>query len=292
MSVASGVIEFLLRLSGASKEISERTFYKEMRKRAAECKRGERRVPRFVGVKVEKGVYCGMNYFVFIPPQVDTIKSVMCLHGSGYLNCYRRSQVKFAAELAKNTHAKVYFPLYAKLPFATALSCFALLNNFYSFLKKRGEVCFVGDSSGGALALALAAEHRSARFVVAVSPWLKLPVGKEGRMVQSDKMLSVTKLDFTATLWREGVMENDVRVSPFYGEYSGKELLLFAGERELFRPDILRFFSEKAKNGASVTYEEGKGQQHCYPLMPTPEGKRARKIIFQWINRALYGDKK
>ena len=290
MSVTSGLIECLLRLSGASREISENTFYKQMRKNAVKNKRGKRR-PRFLGVKVEEGVYCGMKYFVFVPPQVDTAKSILYVHGSGYVNVYRRAQVRFAACLAKNTHAKVYFPLYAKLPYATVLPCFALLNNYYVFLKKRGEVLLVGDSCGGTLALSLAAEHISARSVVAISPWLRIFIGEEGRYVQSDLMLSFSKLDYAAKLWSEGVGEEDVRVSPLFGNYAGKNVLLFAGEREIFRPDAARFFHEKSMAGATVTYVEGKGQQHCFPLMPTPEGARARKMIFEKMRSLLYGDR-
>ena len=290
MSVASGIAEFLLRLSGASREISEKNFYKLMRRKAIKWKRGERSAPRFCGVKVEREVYCGMPYFVFVPPEVDTAKCVMYLHGSGYVNNYRRAQVRLAAEIAENTHAKVYFPLYVKLPFCTVLPCFALLNNYFAFLRKRSVVCLAGDSSGAALALSLAAEHRSVRSVVAISPWLRLPVGEEGRKVKSDKMLSFSKLDFAARLWREGVTEEDVRVSPIFGEYAGKKILLFAGEKEIFRPDALTFFREKSSHGATVTYVEGRGQQHCYPLMQTPEGRAARRSIFKKIRMDLYGE--
>lgn len=290
MSAASGLIECLLRLSGASRRVSEKTFYKQMRKNAVRNERA-RRLPRLLGVKAERGVYCGMEYFVFVPPQVDTAKIVLYIHGSGYVNCYRRAQVRFAAELAKNTHAKVYFPLYAKLPFATVLPCFALLNNYYAFLKKRGEVFLIGDSSGAALALSLAAEHPSARSVIAISPWLCLFVGEEGRKVKSDVMLSFSKLDYTAKLWSEGVDQEDVRVSPICGDFAGKNILLFAGEREIFRPDAIRFFREKTRMGATITYVEGKGQQHCFPLMPTPEGARARELIFRKLRGLLYGER-
>lgn len=289
MSAASGIIECFLRLSGASKPVSQKTFYKMMRRSAVKNKRSEKRAPRFLGVRVEKEVYCGMPYFVFVPREVDTAKCVMYLHGSGYVNAYRRAQVKFAARIAKNTHAKVYFPLYAKLPFSSAVPCFALLNNYYAFLKKKGEVCLVGDSSGAALALSLAAEHPSAKKIVAISPWLRLSIGEEGRKVKSDKMLSFSKLDYAAALWREGTSETDVRVSPIYGEYAGKNILLFAGEKEIFRPDAQAFFREKSKSGATVTYVEGQAQQHCFPLMATPEGAQAQKEVFNKIRAYLYG---
>ena len=291
MSVASEIVECLLRLSGASKEVSEREFYKEMRKNAFCRLRGRESLPHFSDVKTEKGVYCGMNYFLFLPTEVDTPNIVMYLHGSGYVNTYRRFHLRFAADLARNLHAKVYFPLYPKLPFADAVSCFALLNNFYAFLVKKGKVCLIGDSSGASLALSLAAKNASAKTVVAISPWVLLKVGEEGRQVTSDVVLSLSKLDYAAELWKGDLKTEDVRVSPFYGNYAGKDILLIAGEKERFRPDILRFFHEHAASGAKMSYIEGRASQHCYPLMPTPEGKGARRVIYEKMCGCLYGEK-
>ena len=292
MSVASEIIACFLCLSGASREIDEKTFYRQMRREAIRNAKGDKSLPFFLGVRGEKGVYCGMDYFLFIPDETDTSKAVMYLHGSGYMSRYQRVQLRFAADLARDLHAKVYFPLYPKLPNATALSCSALLNNFYVFLRKKGEVLLIGDSSGGALGLSLANLQPSVRSVIAISPWVRLPIGEEGREVESDRMLSLSKLEYTAGLWRGGVDRRDPRVSPIYGDYGGKDILLIAGEREIFRPDIREFFRIHSEQGATVTYLEGRGQQHCYPLMPTPEGKSARKEILCKMRAVLYGDKR
>ena len=292
MKVANGVLELFLRLSGASKTISEKTFYKKMRKNAVKTVKGKDRLPLFLGVFMEKGVYCGMRYFCFIPPQVDTAKSILYLHGSAYVDLYCGVQIKFVASLAKNTHAKVYFPLYPKLPFSTVLPCFALLNNFFAFLKKKGEVLLMGDSSGAALALSLAEAQQSIDFVVAISPWLRLFLGEEERRVKTDLMLSFSKLSYVANLWSGGVKRTDNRVSPIYGDYGGKTILLFAGEFEMFRPLAELFTAQQRVKGATIRYIEGERQQHCYPLLPTAEGERARKIIYQEMRFRLYGEGK
>lgn len=291
MSTASSIIEELFRLSGVSKEISAKKFYKKLRKNAIRYKKGERRCPNFFGVRVERSVYCGMPYFLFLPKEVESEKSVMYIHGSGYMNGYRRAQAKFAAEIAQNTHAKVYFPLYPKLPIATVLPCFALLNNFYAFLRKKGDVLLVGDSSGASLALALAAEREEIRSVIAISPWVSLSVGEDGRAVDTDVMLSLSALDRAARLWAYDLPYESPKLSPIFGDYAGKELLVFAGGYELFRSDIRRFCHEKSEQGAVVTYREGREQQHCYPLLPTPEGREARKEIFKRLQGCIYGGK-
>ena len=243
------------------------------------------------GVKTERNVYCGMRYLTFVPSNVETDKTVLYLHGSAYMNEPRAAQLRFAAEIARKTHARVQFPIYPKLPDATAISCFALLNNYFVFLRKKGEVLLLGDSSGGALALSLAATRSDIDAVIAISPWLSLSVGEEGRTVASDVMLSVDTLDRIAPLWARDLSFEDVRVSPIQGRFKGKTLFLICGEKELFRPDVLRFCGAQSGQGATVIYLEGAGQQHCYPLMPTPEGRDAREEIIHFLQKGIYGDR-
>ena len=214
----------------------------------------------------------------------------MYIHGSGYMNGYRHIQTKFAADLARQTHAKVYFPLYPKLPVSTVLPCFALLHNFYVFLRKKGEVYLLGDSSGGSLALALAAEREEIASVIAISPWVSLNVGEEGRRVKSDVTLSLPTLDRVARLWAYDLPYENVKLSPINGDYHGKDILLFAGEKEIFCPDLRRFAERVGASGGRILYVEGEGQQHCYPLFPTPEGRGARERIRCDLQQKIYGE--
>ena len=291
MSVSSRLIDRLFLLCRVAREVSPRKFYRKMRKNAIRRKRNGCYRFWICGVKTEQHVYCGMRYLTFVPKNVETVKTILYLHGSAYMNEPRAAQVRFAAEIARKTHAKVHFPIYPKLPDATAISCFALLNNYFVFLKKKGEVLLIGDSSGGALALSLAATRPEVGSVIAVSPWLSLAVGEEGRAVSTDVMLSTDMLDRIARLWARDLSFDDVRLSPIQGIFKGKSLFLLCGEMERFRPDILRFCKEQSERGATVRYLEGVGQQHCYPLMPTPEGSAARREIIRALQRSLYGDR-
>ena len=290
MSVSSRLIERLFLLWGTAKPISTSKFYRKLRRNAIRRNGGRCVLPQF-GVRVERNVYCGMPYLTFVPKEVETTKRVMYLHGSAYMNAPRAAQIAFASEIARKTHAKVCFPLYPKLPTSTILPCFALLNNYYVFLRKQGEVLLVGDSSGGTLALALAATREEARSVIAISPWISLNVCEEGRAVRTDVMLSVDTLDRVARLWAKGLPFDDVRLSPSQGTFKGKNLLLTCGEKEILRADVLRFCREQIERGATVTYLEGGGQQHCYPLLPTAEGRSARAEILRRLQATIYGDK-
>ena len=288
MSISSRLLEKAFVLTGAARPMSPKRFYKKLRKNAVTHKRGEKVKSCFLGVKTEVGVYCGMRYFVFSPREEESADVVMYLHGSGYMNVHLAAQERFAANIAKNTHLKVYFPIYPKIPLCTAVSSYAVLNNFYSFLLKQGNVILVGDSSGGALALALASERKEARLVVAVSPWVDLDLDGRADEMKEDVLLSPDTLRRAARLWRYDLPMTDVRISPTHGDFAGKKIYLFVAEKEIFRPYIREFYEKKSAQGAEIFYREGAGEQHDYPLFPTPEGRAARMMIYDVISSAAY----
>jgi len=289
MSISSKVIETVFRMRGAAQPISTEKFYRKLRKSAVAYRKGEKAKGCTHGVKRECGVYCGMRYLAFTPKQVDASSLVMYLHGSGYMNSHHAFQERFAASIAKNTHLRVFFPIYPKLPASTAVASIAVLNNFYSFLLKQGDVILAGDSSGAALCLSLAAERKEAHTVAAISPWLRLDLDERAeKMCATDVVLPFDTLRCTAKLWAKDLPFSAVKVSPMYGDFSGKNILLFAAEKELFCPYAREFYERKLAEGANVRYVEGKGQQHDYPLMPTPEGRAARSLLYQAIWEAVY----
>ena len=287
MSISSRLLEKAFVLSGAARFSSPKSFYKKMRKNAVLQKKGEKIKSCFLGVKKEIAVYCGMRYFLFSPKETDASDVVMYLHGSGYMNAHPAAQERFAANIAKHTHLAVYFPIYPKIPLSTAVSSYAVLNNFYFFLLKKGDVLLAGDSSGGALALALASERKEADFVVAISPWTDLALDERADRMKEDVVLSPETLRRAARLWRYDLPLSDVRVSPTYGDYTGKKIYLFAAEKEIFCPYIREFY-EKNRQSAEIFYREEAGQQHDYPLFPTPEGRAAREMIYDAISSAAY----
>ena len=290
MSAKSKTIEFLFRIAGVSKPQKPRAFYKKLRKNAIAYKKGEK-IPRKVsGVLVEKNVYCGMIYYTFVPKQVDCSAAVLYLHGSGYTNAHKRAHETFAAAIAKNVHARVFFPIYPKLPICTAVSCEAVLNNFYRFLQKQGKVCLVGDSSGASLCLILSEEKPEADKIVAISPWLDAELRDVGAEEQKkDVFLSADRLRYVAKLWAFDLPLDSPKISPAAGNFEGKEILLFCGENEIFLPSIRSFYEVVGKKrNIRVEYYEGKDQPHDYPLLPTAEGEEARKIVFDALVRFLY----
>ncbi len=290
MSAKSKWIERIFRLAGVSKPQKPRAFYKKLRKNAIEYKKGEKIPSRVSGVRVDKNVYCGMVYYTFVPQNVESGSSVLYLHGSGYMNAHKKAQERFAAEIAKNVHSKVFFPIYPKLPICTARACHAVLNNFYHFLQKQGRVCMVGDSSGASLCLIMSEGKAEANAIVAISPWLDAELTGIGFGEQKkDVFLSADRLRYIAKLWAYDLPLSSSEMSPLNGSFEGKEILLFCGENEIFLPSVRAFYERCKKNGkVRVEYYEGKDQPHDYPLLQTIEGREARKIVFDTLIRFVY----
>ena len=77
---------------------------------------------------------------------------------------------------------------------------------------------------------------------------------------------------------------DDALVSPINGDVSElKNVTIFVGTRELFYPDDTLLY-EKLRNNYNVTLYVGQGQNHVYPVYPTPEGRIALQTIIDIVN--------
>jgi acetyl esterase/lipase len=50
---------------------------------------------------------------------------------------------------------------------------------------------------------------------------------------------------------------------------------IYAGDYELFYPDLKKLYSKMKDAGVAVTLHQQPGGLHVYPLIPSPEGKQA-----------------
>ena len=100
-----------------------------------------------------------------------------------------------------------------------------------------------------------------------------------------DPMLTVTMGKMSGEAWAGDLPLDDPLVSPIYGDLSDlKNVTIFVGDRELFYPDDTLLY-EKLKENENVVLHIGHGQNHVYPVYPTPEGRIAIEQIIDIINR-------
>ena len=77
---------------------------------------------------------------------------------------------------------------------------------------------------------------------------------------------------------------HDYRVSPIYGNVGGlMNVTVFLGTRELFYPDIVKFFAMLYKKGNELII--GQDMMHVFPILPIPEAKKYCSKIFETIIR-------
>jgi acetyl esterase/lipase len=76
-------------------------------------------------------------------------------------------------------------------------------------------------------------------------------------------------------------------VSPLYGDLARlPPTLVLVGSRDICRPDCDRLLA-LAPPSADLTLHVENGSPHDYPLLPTPEGRRARATITEHVQRTL-----
>lgn len=98
-------------------------------------------------------------------------------------------------------------------------------------------------------------------------------------------MLGVTGLIEMGKAWADDISTQDYRISPLFGDVSGfPKTLMFVGTREIFYPDVNKFYDKLKQKNIDVTLEIGQGMNHVYPVYPTLEARISINKIVSFIN--------
>ena len=220
--------------------------------------------------------------------------TIIYLHGGGYVRNPLSLHYKFLDKLAKKTDCRVILPIYPKAPKSYFEECYqALLPLCNTVLSKSDNVIFMGDSSGGGLALGLyqALKTDGAKLpekLVLFAPWVDLtmtnPQIPEYERVDPRNSLSLAQV--WAASWARGEDLKDFRLSPIYGDLALEcQTYVFVGTHDLLYPDCVQLHEKLTKSGAISFLIVGKGLNHVYPIYPTPEGRTALKQVAKIIEQ-------
>lgn len=210
---------------------------------------------------------------------------VFYFHGGAYISHPTAGHLAFCARLARELDMAVVMPLYPKLTDNDVDVAYRdVLNLYHAHAHEAKRVVFMGDSSGGGLALGLAqllrdTSDRGVDDLILISPWLDVSMENE-EMVEYedvDPMLGIAGLRRVGILWAGENSVKDPRVSPIYGDMSSLgNVTLFSGTREIFYPEIIRLANILEEQGVSYSFFTGVGQNHCFVLFDhLPEAKEA-----------------
>ena len=150
----------------------------------------------------------------------------------------------------------------------------------------------LGDSAGGNLALVLAQGHPhdgTLAGLTLIAPWVDVGMGNPAidAVEPHDPWLTRAGMLPIASHWAAGRALTDPVVSPLYGDLAVlPPTLVLVGTRDICRPDCERL-RELAPATVDLTLHVEPGSPHDYPLLPTPEGRRAREAISEHVLRTL-----
>ena len=230
---------------------------------------------------------------LYLNADADYDRVVFYIHGGYYVYQMGSEQMATMNRIANQTNAMIVMPIYRLAPFTTAERGHETMAALYEKVCSENEgkkIVLMGDSAGGGYSLALA-EGLSQRGLsqpdelILLSPWVDVTMSNLGISDYYDPMLTVTMGKLSGEAWAGSLPMDDWLVSPIYGDLSDlKNVSIFVGTRELFYPDDTLLY-EKLKGNENVTLYVGKGQNHVYPVYPTPEGRIAVEQIIDIVLR-------
>lgn len=220
-------------------------------------------------------------------PESSCERVVIYLHGGAHLTQPTVYQMRFCAALSQAMSARILMPLYPLLPRHHCTDALAQLLPFCRSVLS-GEslpVSMLGDSSGGGLCVVVCEELDEGlqpEQLVLLSPWVDATMENPAieELESVDPVLAKPGLVRIGREWAGELEPGDARISPINGDPSRlRNVTLFAGEREILRPDIVRFQQRLKDAGCKVRLFVGKGACHVYPLFtPTMEDESFRQV--------------
>ncbi|MFD3430762.1 alpha/beta hydrolase fold domain-containing protein [Nocardia fluminea] len=246
-----------------------------------------KRVCRRMDVAVE--ARCGWVCYRLSPRGAAVTSHALYLHGGGYVAEIAPIQWHAVAEIAQAANAEITVPIYPLAPIGTAESVIATAVAITAQVssERPSGIQLLGDSAGGGMALAVAQQLYSQslpqpRRLILIAPWLDITLVDPAvaRIARTDAMLDVPGLIEAGRMYAGELAAEDPRVSPIRGELAGlPPISLFSGTADLVHPDSRALVERAAAEGIDIDYHECERGQHCYPLLPTREGRQARRVI-------------
>ncbi|MEO7352338.1 MAG: alpha/beta hydrolase [Marmoricola sp.] len=231
----------------------------------------------------------GFPVFALWPAGTDPPRrSVIHLHGGGYVHPADDRHWRFLTQLADRLGACAVLPTYPLAPEFTVEDSFdAMIALFDDVAADSPDgVVLVGDSAGGGYALALAEALRDRggaqpERLVLIAPWVDLTGTTPGTLEAAarDPWLSLPHLSIYASFWagtEDPERLADPRVSPGLGDLVGlPPALMLCGTRDLLQPGCEALFDRADEADWPLEYAVAPGLLHAYPLLPVPEAREA-----------------
>ena len=238
----------------------------------------------------------GMQVYHF-NEEAESDTLIVYYPGGGYINEPLKYHWKIINSLCQELQCNVLMPVYPKAPEYTCDESYDIVMKFYFDCvntKDFDKLVFMGDSSGGGMALVMAQllrdEHPDAKQpdeIILLSPWMDVSMENEeiAAVDPHDPMLDSAGVAAVGRMWIGDRDVHDPLVSPIYGTFENLgRITIFAGTRDILCPDDIKFSEILTEQGIDHICVVEEGLNHPYVLFPIPEAKDAQKMIVDIIN--------
>lgn len=223
-----------------------------------------------------------------------TTRTVVLLHGGGFMAPVDPFHVRWACRLASGLGASVAIPDYPLIPTHTWRDTVPPVADLVARLAAADpDLVLAGDSAGGGLALAVAQVLRDrggpqAGTLLLVSPWVDLTMSEPDTPAYDarDPWLFLGKARAYARWWAGSDADlTRPEVSPARGDLRGlPPALMFCGTRDLLLPGARLLARRAAEAGWPLTYVEQPDLLHVYPVLPiVPEADVAWRTMLGFL---------
>ena len=232
--------------------------------------------------------------YVITPRGIDPKRTVLYLHGGGFVAPIDPFHLRYVSRLAQRLGARVLLPDYPLAPeHSWRDSHDALTDLAARWLADSENLVLAGDSAGGGIALALAQALRERgghqpSHLLLHSPWVDLTTSAPETVEFSarDTWLFLGKLHAYAGWWA-GSPEDLGRpeVSPGLAELDGlPPTLMFCGTRDTLAPGCRLLARRAADSAWDLTYVEIADLIHVFPILPgLPEARAAWRQTLDFL---------
>jgi acetyl esterase/lipase len=231
--------------------------------------------------------------YAITPRGVEPRRTVVYVHGGGFVAPIDPFHVRYAARLAQALRARVVLPDYPLTPEHTWRDSHDALADLTARWARDPGLVLAGDSAGGGIALALAQTLRERggpqpERLLLHSPWVDLTTSTPdtAAFAERDTWLFLGKMYAYADWWA-GSHDDLARpeVSPALGSLDGlPPALAFCGTRDLLAPGCRLLADRAAASDWDLTYVEVPDLIHVFPLLPlVPEARRAWRQTLEFL---------
>ncbi|MDG4782443.1 alpha/beta hydrolase [Micromonospora sp. WMMD961] len=284
-SLASHAVVGLLRVTGVKKrQFKPSRFLAEVANPAP---------PRLPGVTVRREEFEGWTVYRLTPANPVRHYAVY-LHGGAWAAPITTQHWRLAARIAVGSGREVVLPLYPRLPAATHADVLPVMLRLFQHVQEQGPTALAGDSAGATIALsvlqALASRSQRPDVTVLISPALDLTFTnpKIADIAPHDPLLNLEHIRVLAARWAAPDDPSNPQTSPLNGRLDHLGLVhVYAGTRDVLFPDavLLRDRAGTA-TGTDLHLNIGEGMIHDWPILPTPEGRRAAGDVIALLRDA------